>query len=97
MSSSQNPVHSVFHNFQKHLTIFLRSILKPDQIKNTCEECLIARDLWRVFYKSSVNAKRIIHVVLGELDPKGKDKELKQLGVRDIYIKNNMEKVNKAK
>lgn len=44
-----------------------------------------------------MNAKRIIHVVLGELDPKGKDKELKQLGVRDLYVKNNMEKVNKAK
>ena len=80
----------MFHNFQKHLTIFLRSILKPDQIKNTSEESLIAKDLWKVFYKSSVNAKRIIHVVLGELDPKGKDKELKQLGVRDLYVKNNI-------
>jgi hypothetical protein len=50
-----------------------------------------------VFYKSSVNAKRIIHTVLGELDPKGKDKELKQLGLKEIYTKNNVEKVNKAK
>lgn len=31
-TSSNNTVHSVFHNFQKHLTIFLRSILKPHQI-----------------------------------------------------------------
>ena len=87
----------MFHNFQKHLTIFLRSILKPDQIKSSAEEAMIAKDLWRIFYKSNVNAKRIIHMVLGEIDPKGKDKELKQLGLKEVYARNNIEKVNKAK
>lgn len=71
--------------------------MKPDQIKGINEESLVAKDLWKVFYKSSVNAKRIIHVVLGELDPKGKEKELKQLGVKELYAKNSTEKVNKAK
>jgi hypothetical protein len=35
--------------------------------------------------------------VLGELDPKGKEKELKQLGLKELYTKNSLEKVNKAK
>ena len=36
-------------------------------------------------------------MVLGELDPKGKDKELKQLGLKELYIKNSVEKITKAK
>ena len=36
-------------------------------------------------------------MVLGEIDPKGKDKELKQLGLKEVYTKNILEKVNKAK
>lgn len=36
-------------------------------------------------------------MVLGEIDPKGKDKELKQLGLKEVYARNNIEKVNKAK
>lgn len=56
---------SLFHNFQKHLVITLKKIVR---IKAKPEDGLvgkIAEEMWDIFLKSHLYTKTILHILYG--------------------------------
>jgi hypothetical protein len=102
----ENPIRepklkSIFHNFQKHLVVTLKSSIKFKSSHKRDPVLNLAYKMWKVFTDSHLCCKKILHFLFGvvNLTPEENYLEIRNYGIsgsEDLLLSHSIEQVKAA-